>query len=113
MRARLQPLAILAVGWLVIVLFAYPGVLTMDSFDQLGEGRAWFFTDSHPPAMAALWGIVDRVIAGALGMLLIQVTALLAGIYLILRRAIAPTDAAIVAVVIAWFPPVLAPMAVI
>jgi hypothetical protein len=105
-------LGILAAGWIVVVLYAYPGVMTMDSFDQLGEGRAWFFTDSHPPVMAALWGLVDRVIPGALGMLLIQVTALFAGLYLVLRRALHPVAAAIVSCVIALFPPVLTPMAV-
>ena len=113
MRARIPSLAILAAGWVVIVLYAYPGVLTMDSFDQLKEGRAWFFTDSHPPVMAALWGIVDRVIPGALGMLLIQVTTLLAGLYLLLQHAMSSRAAAITTCVIALFPPVLAPMAVI
>ena len=110
---RIPPLAILAVGWIAIVLYAYPGVLTMDSFDQLREGRTWFFTDSHPAAMAALWGVVDRVIPGALGMLLVQVTAFLAGLYLTLAHAMSRRSAAICACAIALFPPVLAPMAVI
>jgi len=78
---------ILAVGWAVAVLYAYPGVMSYDSFEQLHEGRAWFFTDAHPPVMAALWGVVDRVISGPLVMLLLQVTTFLAGVYWILRRA--------------------------
>ncbi|HEY0254365.1 MAG TPA: hypothetical protein VGC41_22715 [Kofleriaceae bacterium] len=110
---RVPPLAILAVGWIVLVLYAYPGVMTMDSFDQLREGRHWFFTDAHPPAMAAIWGVLDRIYAGPLPMLILQSGLFLAGIFLILLRALSPRWAALVAVLILWFPPVLVPMAVI
>ena len=85
----------------------------MDSFDQLHEGRTWFFTDAHPPMMAALWGVLDRIVAGPILMLLVQSGAFLAGLFLILRRALPPRAAAIAAVAILLFPPVLAPMAVI
>jgi hypothetical protein len=109
----LPPVAILAAGWIVFVLYAFPGVMTMDSFDQLHEARAWYFTDSHPPAMAALWGIVDRIIRGPFGMLLIQGTCFLAGLYMILRHAMSERRAAACACIVMLFPPVLAPMAVI
>src|SRR5258708_4769226 len=92
---ELPPQAILGMGWCVLALYAYPGVMTMDSFDELREGREWFFTDAHPPAMAALWGIVDRFVAGPFGMLAIQSVAFLAGIYLVLRHAMQPRRAAI------------------
>ena len=104
---------ILAAGWLVFVLYAYPGVMTMDSFDQLREGRTWFFTDAHPPIMAAIWGVLDRICSGPFGMLALQGTCFLAGVYLVLKRAMRPTRAAICAIAILLFPPVLAPLAVI
>jgi len=97
----------------VFVFYAYPGVMTMDSFDQLKEGRAWFFTDAHPPIMAVIWGIVDRFLAGPFGMLVIQSASFLAGLYLILRRAMRPRVAALCACGLFLFPPVLAPMAVV
>ncbi len=108
-----QSAAILAVGWTLAVLYAYPGVMSYDSFEQLHEGRAWFFTDAHPPVMAALWGIVDRVISGPLVMLLLQITTFLVGTYLILRRAMRPRTAAICACVVLLFPPIVTPLAVI
>ena len=111
--SRIPAQAILIAGWIVLVLYAYPGVMTMDSFDQLHEGRAWFFTDAHPPMMAALWGVLDRIVAGPILMLLLQSGTFLAGVFLILRRALPPRAAAITAVAILLFPPVLAPMAVI
>ncbi|MEP6860023.1 MAG: hypothetical protein ABJE66_05350 [Deltaproteobacteria bacterium] len=110
---RIPARAILIAGWIVLVLYAYPGVMTMDSFDQLHEGRTWFFTDAHPPMMAAMWGVLDRIVAGPILMLLVQSGAFLAGLFAILRRALPPRAAALTAVAILLFPPVLAPMAVI
>lgn len=104
---------ILGLGWVVFVLVGYPGVMTMDSFDQLEEARAGFFTDSHPPAMAALWSVIDRIHAGPAGMFLLHGTAFLVGLFLVLRRAMQPRTAAVVSVVILLFPPVLATMCVI
>ena len=111
--SAIGPRAILVVGWCVFLLYAWPGVMTMDSFDQLREGREGYFTDAHPPVMAFLWGLIDRVLPGPLGMLILQGTAFLAGVYLILCRAMRPRRAAIVACVVLLFPPVLAPLAVI
>lgn len=110
---RARPIIILATGWLIFIAYGWPGLMTMDSFDQLAEARAWFFTDSHPPAMAALWGIVDHVYRGPTGMLVLQGTAFLAGIYLLLRRVFAPPGAALASVLLLLFPPVLAPLVVI
>jgi hypothetical protein len=107
------PAAILAAGWVVALVYAYPGLMTFDSIRQLKEGRAGFYTDGHPPAMAALWGAIDALVAGPIGMLVIQTTAFLAGTYLVLRRAMGPRPAAVVAALVLVFPPVLAPMAVI
>ncbi len=98
---------------MLVVLYAYPGIMTMDSFDQLREGRAWSFTDAHPPAMAALWGLIDRVHAGPVGMLLLQTGTFTAGLYLVLRRVMTPTRAALATCALLLFPPVFAPIAVI
>jgi hypothetical protein len=111
--AELPPLAILAFGWFVVVVYAYPGMMTMDSIQQLIEARSGFYTDAHPPAMAWLWHFVDKLIAGPFGMLVIQTVAFLAGLYLLLRRVLAPRQAAVAACVLMLFPPVLAPMGVI
>lgn len=103
----------MACGWVVFLLYAYPGVMTMDSFDQLKEARAWFFTDSHPPVMAAIWGVLDRLISGPFGMLVLQSAAFVTGVYLLLARAMSPRAAAITSCAVLLFPPVLVPMAVI
>jgi hypothetical protein len=57
-------------GFVLTVAAFYPGVMSPDSIDQWGQGRAWDFYDIHPPIMSALWGLLDRVWAGPAGMLL-------------------------------------------
>jgi hypothetical protein len=111
--SALRPSVILALVWLGFVLFAYPGLMSMDSFDQLEEARAHFYTDSHPPAMAALWSVVDRIVPGPFAMLVIQSIAFLAGLNWLLRRVLSPWRAAICAAVLFVFPPVFAPLVVI
>jgi len=110
---RLLPAAVVVSAWLLMALYAFPGIMTWDSFDQLREGRHGVYTDGHPPAMAALWGMVDRVIAGPAGMYVIQTAALVLGLFAILRRTFSPMRAAWLTFAVALFPPVLAPMGVI
>lgn len=106
-------LAILVGGWALALAYGYPGIMTVDSFDQLREARAGSYTDAHPPAMAALWRLVEVVSRGPAGMFILQVTALLGGLYLILRRTFAPRRAAVISIALGLFPPILAPMAVV
>ncbi len=112
--ASAPPWSVLGASWLVLVLYAFPGQLTQDSFDHLIEARAGVYSDSHPPVVSALWRCVDRVIAGAFGMLVVQSVSFLGGIYLVCRRML-PTarHAAWVAAGVFVFPPVMIPFAVI
>lgn len=112
-RSRLEVLAILLVGWLVFLIYAYPGYMSFDSVVQLREARTGVFTDWHPPAMAALWRITDHIISGPFGMLVLQTTAFLAGCYLVIARYVKPRYAAIFTVLLFWFPPMSSTMAVI
>lgn len=104
---------ILLVGWLGFLLYAYPGFMSFDSVYQLLEARSGEFGDAHPPLMGALWRIVDCVIAGPFGMLIIQSLCFLGGAYLLFKRFMRPQSAAICASLLLWMPPVAAVMAVI
>jgi hypothetical protein len=64
--------ALAAFGFLLSIVAFHPGYMTEDSIAQLAQGRSWQFDDWHPPVMAALWGLIDRVIPGPLGMLLLH-----------------------------------------
>lgn len=59
-------------GFLLVIFTFYPGYMSEDSIAQLAQGRSWHFVDGHPPVMAAVWGLIDKVIAGPFGMLLLH-----------------------------------------
>ncbi|HUB08019.1 MAG TPA: hypothetical protein VMB50_13495 [Myxococcales bacterium] len=51
----------------------WPGWLSPDSVYQLEQARGVFpVTDMHPPVMAAVWRLLDRIVPGPTGMLLVQ-----------------------------------------
>ncbi len=108
-----RPGLILVLGWLGFMLYAYPGYMSYDSAVQLLEARSGEYTGAHPPTMSALWAITDSVIAGPLGMLLVQSICFLAGAFLLLRRFMSARRAAACATLVLWFPPVSAVLAVI
>src|ERR1044071_1420202 len=59
-------------GFALTLAAFYPGVMTPDSIDQLGQARAWEFYEANPPIMSAVWGLIDRVWPGPAGMLLLD-----------------------------------------
>jgi hypothetical protein len=109
----LLPYAVLAAAFTVLLLYAYPGYMSSDSASQLTQARAHAYSDGHPPVMAALRGLVEHVVRGPLGMLLLQTAALLIGLVLLLRRYFTLLAAALIASAILLFPPILTPMCVI
>src|SRR5204863_4843679 len=101
-------------GWLLFVVYSYPGYMSTDSVDQLLQARgANEIHDWYPPVMAVMWRVTDAIVAGPFPMLVIQSCAFLLGLAALLRHVLAPRRAAIVAAVVLLLPPVLTPMAVI
>ena len=103
----LTPRRILGIAIVGVLLYAYPGLVSYDSVDQLDQARRWDLGDWHPPAMAALWRGLELVIGGPFGMLIAQTLGLVLGAFWILRDRLSPHAAALVALAIAWFPPIL------
>lgn len=113
-RAERLRLAGVIFGGLVIVsIYAFPGYMAYDALDQLRQARAGVMTDWHPPIMSALWGVLDKVVPGTLLMLVLQCSLFCGGLYVLLRRSLAPTRAVVLTLVIFAMPPVLSMMAVI
>ncbi len=108
-----SPATCLILGWWLFFVYAYPGYLSPDSVVQLTQGRAGTYSNWHPPVMAAMWGVLDRIISGPFLMLVAQSGAFLFGLYAILKHAMSARTAAIMASLILLFPPVLTSMAVI
>lgn len=106
-------LGVLAAGWLAFLFVGFPGQFTQDSVDQLLEARGRLLTDAHPPLMSFIWRYIDKVIPGMFGMFALQTSLLLAGLFLVFRRATTDRAAAAIALAVLWFPPVAAPMMVV
>jgi hypothetical protein len=107
------PRRILLAGWVLFVIYAYPGFLSPDPVMQLGDARRGVWSDWHPPIMGWLWLGIEHVVTGTFGMLVAQSVALLLGLYGVARTILSPRRAACVAVAILLFPSVLTAMAVI
>ncbi|MDB4956290.1 MAG: hypothetical protein JWO36_3859 [Myxococcales bacterium] len=110
---ELSTRAILAYGYALFLLYAFPGYMSSDSVLQIGEGRTHVLSDGHPPIMAAEWGVLDAIVSGPILMLLLQSMLFLGGVYGLLRRIVSPRVAAVVACALLLLPPILTPMAVI
>lgn len=113
LRVKLRPYLILAIPWTLFLAYAWPGIMTPDSVRQLSEARHGMLGNWHPPIMAWVWGLLDRVVHGPALMLLLQTALLAVGLYATFRRYYGPTRAAIVAACVFAFPPVFAPMSAI
>lgn len=59
-------------GLLLSLWLLQPGYMSFDSAYQWQQGRLGRYDDVNPPVMAMLWGVVDRVVPGPLGMFVLQ-----------------------------------------
>src|SRR5688572_10745148 len=96
-RLQARAYAIVAAGWVLVLLYAWPGIMTNDCYDQLREGRAGIYTDGHPPIVAVLWRYLDKIVAGPALMYLLQTGTFFAGLYAFFRSRFEPQRAAVVA----------------
>lgn len=110
---RATPRVVLIAGYVVFLLYAYPGYLTVESADQLIDARVGAFTDWHAPVMSLVWRILELVVSGPVGMLVLQSGLALGGGYALLRRAMPARPAAIAASAVLVFPPVMVTLAVV
>jgi hypothetical protein len=111
--AAVPPFAVLGVTWLLVILYAYPGQMTVDSYDHLREARTGLYTDAHPPILNLLFKVADAIVKGPVLMLFAQTVMLLLGLYLVLRRRFSKPAAAWIASAMFLSPPVMLPMTMI
>lgn len=109
----MTPRRILVGGWLVFLLYCYPGFMLTESADQLIDSRYSQIQDVHSAVMTKLWGLVEIVIAGPAGMLFLQSLLLLLGAYFLLRHVLSDRAAAVGAVVTLLLPPLVATTSII
>jgi hypothetical protein len=84
MTARQIASAILVLGFAAMLAMNAPGQLSYDSVAQLADGRAGFYNSWHPPVMAWLLGLFDRLVPGTLLFLVFQSLLLLLALLVLL-----------------------------
>lgn len=65
-----------------IILLNFPGYMTLDSTSQLHQARTMILNDGHPPAMAIIWALLDKVIPGPVLMLFLNAILHVCGVWL-------------------------------
>jgi hypothetical protein len=103
---------IAAVAVLFSVWLYYPGYMTYDAIDQLTQAREGVFRDWHPPLMAVLWGLLDRIVPGPALMLLWQNLMFWGGLALLSARLKVWRGIAFM-LIVGLFPPILATLGAI
>jgi len=101
---------VLGIAWMIVIIYAFPGQMTPDTFDHLAEAREGIYLDGHPASLDLLFDVVDHVAPIPLALLLAETAAFLLGLYLIARRTFETVPAAWVAGALFVFPPVMTPM---
>ena len=112
LRSR-PPRWYLLAAWLVAIVYAFPGYMNWDASEQETQARSGAYGDGHPPLMAACWRLVEHVVRGPFGMLVVQVSLFLWGLYAVFRLRFRPRTAAVIASALFLFPPILTPMTVV
>lgn len=64
--------ALAALGFVLTLAAFYPGYMSPDSMANWLGGRQWLFKDVNGPVMTAVWGLIDAVVPGPAGMLVLQ-----------------------------------------
>lgn len=102
--AELAPWLAAGAGVALITAAFYPGYMSSDSIDQLMQGRSGSYFDWHPALMSWLWGRVDRLIPGPLGMLLLHNLLFWGALALLLRTWYRPATAAVLVLAVGLTP---------
>jgi hypothetical protein len=70
-------------GFILSLVINYPGFMSFDSVQQLLEARSGVYSDLHPPFLAFLWHLTDRIVPGPFGILIVGTALVWCGTYLI------------------------------
>jgi hypothetical protein len=65
MQILLRPFFLSFTGFITCAFTFWPGILRPDSIIQMQQGIAGTYSDHHPPAMAFLWGIFNKLLDGS------------------------------------------------
>ncbi len=71
------------VGFVLNMIAYYRGFLSPDSFDQYTQALSGHYNDWHPPVMAALWSVLNKMYRGTILILAFQLSLLWLSAYIL------------------------------
>jgi len=102
------PWVVAAIGLVVTFWAFYPGYMSQDSAAQYLQARTGQFNTQHPPMMALIWQLTDRVVPGPGGIFGLFVILYWAGLALVAAHATKRRWAKVLAILgIGWWPPMI------
>lgn len=111
---RAAPWLLILLTVLVFALGFWPGHMNADALAMINQAAGGFpLNDHHAPLLVWAWNLLWPLGLKPGAILVLQVSAFLAGAYLVARAAFAPLGAAIVGVLVAFSPPVFGNLGVI
>lgn len=114
LNAWIAPVITALLGFAAVCAICWPGFMSPDSVEQLVQAREHNYADDHPPIMAMIWSIVDRILPGPAGMLVLINALYWAGLLVTFRYWPLPRRARLfVFTLVAAFPPLLVNLGVI
>jgi hypothetical protein len=106
--ARLAPWAAAALGLAAVLIVFWPGYMSWDSAYQWWQARHDRFDSVHPPLLAMIWQLSDRVVAGPGGMFALQCALLWSALALFAAALpVRPMWRALIVLGIGLWPPLL------
>lgn len=114
LSAWLVPAITALLGFAAVCTVCWPGFMSPDSVEQLVQARKHSYQDDHPPLMAMIWSIADRILPGPAGMLVFMNVLYWGGLLVVSRYWPLPRRARLVVfALVAAFPPLLVNLGVI
>ncbi len=104
--ARMKPRTVLAGGWALFMVYAFPGFMTWDAMTQLAQARRGSYTDDHPPLLAIVWRFLEHFVRGPLPMLVVWSLIFLFATYKLFGTVLSERRAAWCAALVLLFPPI-------
>ena len=97
-----------AIGLAVTFWAFYPGYMSQDSAAQYLQARTGTLDTHHPPMMALLWQLTDRVVPGPGGIFGLFVVLYWAGLALVAAHAMKRRWVQVLAILgVGWWPPMI------
>jgi hypothetical protein len=97
---------VILVGWALTLWGFWPGWMSFDSSDQYAQVLSGRYNDVHPPLMAAIWALTNRVVPGPGGIFALHALAFWIGLVATLAFRFGGWRLAAIALGIGIWPPI-------